>query len=185
MLLGLLLARLVSPALAAESWTATCPTKDDPSVWFVLTSAPDAAPLPDYDCKGLFFDSTVSCTQTVALGKIRPSGQSPGGIPLLELRYLPYGDKATILTFLSQPGGGVLYKPPASTATTPAAQPPPATATDLLRTHLLQRKQASAATKNTTLHVWTCPGVEFTPPTDAIEPFGMKLQQHVGKVSLY
>lgn len=180
MLIGLLTA-----ALAADSWNANCPTRDDPSVWFVLASAPDAPPLPDYDCKGLFFDSTVACTQTVGVGKIRPSGTSPGGIPLMELRYLPYGDIPTIMTFLSQPGGGVEYKLPPVAATTYAATPPPASPSELLGKYLMQRNKASAATKNVTLHVWTCPDAKFTPPMDAIEPFGMKYQAHTGKTPLY
>jgi len=180
MLLGLL-----SLASAADSWTATCATKDDPSVWFVLSAAPDVPPLADYDCKGLFFDSTVSCTQTVGVGKIRPDSASAGGIPLLDLRYLPYGDAQTIRTFLSQPGGGVPYKPPATAFSTPAAAPAPLTATDLLEQYLEQRNKASAATKNITLHIWSCPDAKFTPPVDAIEPYGMKYLLHQGRTSLY
>ena len=176
---------LLAAALAADSWTATCPTKDDPSVWFIFMSAPDAAPVPDFDCKGLFFDSTLSCTQTVGMGKIKASGTSPGGIPLLELRYLPYGDATTIRTFLSQPGGGVQYKPPTVVAATPAAQPPPPSAGDLLRMYLMQRNKASAATNNVTLHLWICPEAGLEPPMDAIEPFGMKLQPHIGKTPMY
>ena len=177
---------LLAAALAADSWNATCATKNDPSVWFVFSGAPDAPPLPDFDCKGLFFDSTVSCTQTLGVGKIKPSGTSPGGIPLLELRFLPYGDSTTIRSFLSQPGGGVVYKPPAvPAATSYAAQPPPATASELLGQYLLQRNKASAATANVTLHVWTCPEAPFTAPVDAITPFGMKLQPHVGRTPLY
>ncbi len=181
MLLGLLYA-----ALAADSWNATCAAKDDPSVWFVFTSAPDAPALPDFDCKGLFFDSTVACTQTVGLGKIRPGGAtSSGGQPLLELRYLPFGDATTIRTFLSQPGGGVVHKPPTTPATTPAATPPPLNSVELLAQYLHSRAKASAPTKNITLHVWSCPDSGFIPPTEAIEPYGMKLQEHQGRTSLY
>lgn len=176
---------LFSLAFAAESWTATCPTKDDPSIWFLFSSAADAPPVTDYDCFGLFFDSTIACTQTVGVGKIRAGGTSPGGIPLLELRYLPYGDKTGILTFLQQPGGGVLYKPPAVAATSYAATPPPPSAEDLLRMYLMQRNKASAATNNVTLHVWICPDAGLSPPMDAIEPFGMKLVPHMGKASMY
>lgn len=184
MLLALL--ALLPGALAADSWTATCPTKDDPSVWFVFAAAPDAPPLPDFDCKGLFFDSTVACTQTVGLGKIRPSGTSPGGIPLLELRYLPYGDITGVMGFFSRLDGGVLYKvPPVASPTSYAATPPPSTASELLEQYLTQRNKASAATNNVALHVWTCPDAKFVPPTAAIDPYGMKLVQHVGRVSMY
>lgn len=176
---------LLSLAFAADSWTPTCTAKDDPSVWFVFTAAPDTKPPPDFDCAGLFFDSSVACPQTLGVGKIRPSGSSPGGIPLLELRYLPYGDKTKLLTFLNQPGGGVQFKPPATAATSPAATPPPPSAGDLLGLYLKQRNKASAATKNVTLHVWICPESGLEPPMDQIEPFGMTLQPHTGKVSLY
>jgi hypothetical protein len=179
-----MLAQLLSTAQAADSWTATCATANDPSVWFVFTSAPDAAPLPDYDCKGLFFE-TAACTQTVGLGKIRPSGASPGGIPLLELRYLPYGDIPTIMGFMSRLDGGVTYKPPAVAATSYAATPPPPGAADLLKAYLLQRNKASAATKNITLHVWSCPDAQFFPPEDAVTPYGMKLVEHIGKAPLH
>ncbi len=184
MLLGLL--GLIAPALAADSWNATCTAKDDPSVWFVLAAAPDAPPLPEFECKGLFFDSTLSCTQTVGLGKIRPGATSPGGIPLLELRYLPYGAIPTVVGFLSQPGGGVLYKPPAGpVAATPAAVPPPLNSVELLRFYLEQRAKASAATKNITLHIWSCPDSGFIAPDDAITPYGMKLVEHSGIVPMY
>lgn len=176
---------LVSLALAAESWTPTCPVADDPTVWFIFTAAPDAKPVPDYDCTGLFFDSTIACPQTLGLGKIVAGGTSPGGIPLMELRYLPYGDKTTILKFLQQPGGGVQYKPPAVAATSYAATPPPPTTDELLKMYLMQRNKASAATKNVTLHLWICPEAGLSPPMDAIEPFGMKLQPHMGKLPLY
>jgi hypothetical protein len=177
---------LLSVVHAADSWTAACPTKDDPSVWFVFAAAPDAPPLPDFDCKGLFFDGTVSCTQAVGLGKIRPSGTSPGGIPLLELRYLPYGDITGIMGFFSRLDGGVLYKAPAVAPPAGyAATPPPSTASQLLELYLTQRNKASAATNNVVLHVWTCPDAKFVPPTAAIDPYGMKLVQHVGRVSMY
>ena len=186
MLLGLL-AQLVGPAaLAADSWNATCPTADDPSVWFVFAAAPDAPPLPDFDCKGLFFDGTVSCTQTLGLGKIRPGALSPGGIPLVELRYLPAGDSTGLMGFFSRLDGGVLYKPPAVAAPTSyAATPPPSTPSQLLEMYLTQRNKASAATSNVTLHVWSCPDAKFTPPMAAIEPYGMKLVQHQGRMSMY
>ncbi|MDP2312408.1 MAG: hypothetical protein Q8P41_05845 [Pseudomonadota bacterium] len=172
-------------AVAADSWVPTCPTKDDPSVWFVLAASPDAPPLPDFDCKGLFFDSTVACTQTVGLGKIRPASASPGGIPLLELRYLPYGDIGGIMGFFSRLDGGVLYKVPTVEATSYAATPPPATAEDLLELYLNQRNKASAATNNVTLHVWSCPDAKFHAPVGAIDPYGMKLVEHLGKISMY
>lgn len=190
MLIGLLVA-LVSPlvvrsATAAESWTAPCPTRDDPSMWFVFAAAPDVPPLTEFDCQGLFFDSTLSCTQTIGIGKVRPNGASPGGSPLVELRYLPYGDKTGIIGFLSRLEGGVLYKPPAAAApTSHTATPAPSTASQLFELYLNQRNKASAATANVALHVWTCPDAPFVPPTAAIEPFGMKLVQHVGKVSMY
>lgn len=190
MLIGLLALLSSLGAHAADSWTATCPTRDDPSVWFVFAAAPlppEAPPLAsDFDCMGLFFDSTVACPQTVGLGKIRPGDTSPGGIPLLELRYLPYGDSAGIVRFLSQPQGGVLYKLPTIAAPTSyAATPPPSTASQLLELYLNQRNKASAATNNVALHVWTCPDAKFVPPVAAIEPYGMKLVQHQGRVSMY
>jgi hypothetical protein len=174
---------MLATALAADSWTATCPTPDDPSLWFIFTSAPDAPPLPDFDCKGLFFE-TAACTQTVGLGKILPTGRSPGGIPLLELRYLPYGDIPTIMGFLARTDGGVQYKPPVVQAASYAAQPPPPTNAELLGQYLMQRNKASAATKNVTIHIWTCPDAPFTPPNDAITPFGMNVVQHTGKSPL-
>lgn len=177
---------LFALALAADSWNATCAAKDDPSVWFVFTSAADAPPLPDYDCKGLFFDSTVSCTQTVGMGKIRPAAEQPGGgTPILELRYLPYGNAQTIVTFLSQPGGGVVHKPPTQAATSPAATPPPLNSVELLSQYLHSRAKASAPTKNITLHVWSCPDSGFIPPTEAISPYGMKLVEHSGRIPMY
>ena len=51
--------------------------------------------------------------QTVGLGKIRATGSSPGGYPMYELRYLPYGDSFAIVNFLNKPDGGVPYKLPA------------------------------------------------------------------------
>ncbi len=179
-----LLPTLLHPALAATTWTATCPVPTDPSVWFVFSSAPDAAPLTDYDCKGLFFEN-ASCTQTVGIGKIRPSGTSLGGIPLLELRYLPYGDIPTIIAFLSRVDGGVLYKPPVVAATTYAATPPPDTAGDLMQLYLDQRNKASAATKNITLHIWICPGAGFEPPLASITAVGTTLATHTGKAPAF
>jgi hypothetical protein len=171
---------MISTALAVDSWKATCPTKDDPSVWFVFAQAADAKPDPDYDCEGTFFDG-VACTQTIGLGKIRATGASPGGYPTFELRYLPYGDAFAILNFLNKPDGGVLFKMPALPVTTPAATPPPPNPTDLLELYLNQRNRSSAATKNIQIHVWSCPDAHFLAPDGAITPFGMTLVSHQGK----
>lgn len=175
----MLTALLASVALAASSWSPKCTAKDDPSVWFVFTAAPDAPPVPDFDCKGLFFESSISCTQTIGMGKIRATGVNPAGHPTYELRYLPFGDLMKISAFLNSPGGGVEYKPPAVPAASPAATPPPPKPEDLMRGYLTQRNKASAATKNVTLHVWYCPESPFFLPEDVIVPVGMKPEEHI------
>jgi hypothetical protein len=175
---------LISAAVAASSsWNATCAAKDDASVWFVFAQAPDAPAQTDFDCKGLFFDTTVACPQTVGVGKIRGTGVSPTGHPQHELRYLPYGDLTSIVTFLNAPGGGVVYKAPTVAPTTYAGTPPPPKPAELLKLYLEQRAKASAPTKNITLHVWSCPDAQFFPPDEAIAPFGMKLAEHLGRLA--
>lgn len=174
---------ILSAALAADAWTATCPTKDDPSVYFIFTAAADAPPSPDFDCKGLFFEG-MSCMQTVGIGKIKANGLSPGGLPVFELRYLPFGDMTSIVAFLNKPDGGVLYKRPPVAATTYAGTPPPPTPTELFKLYLDQRNKASAATKGITLHTWTCPDAQFYPPEESITPFGMTLSEHLGRSPL-
>ncbi|MFZ5477245.1 MAG: hypothetical protein ACOZNI_10775 [Myxococcota bacterium] len=175
---------LLPAAMAASSsWTATCSTKDDASVWFVFAQAPDAPAQTDFDCKGLFFEN-VACTQSVGIGKIKPTGVSSTGHPQYELRYLPYGDVTSIVTFLNAPGGGVVYKlPPPPPGQTYASTPPPPKPNELLKLYLDQRAKASAATKNVTLHVWSCPDAQFFPPEEAIKPYGTVLAEHVGRIA--
>lgn len=174
----MLLAFLAALALgASDAWTPKCTTRDDPSVWFVLTGAAGTqAETKDFNCQGLFFGS-ASCTQSVAMGKINFLEYNNLGKPVYELRYLPAGDLARILGFMEKPGGGVVYNYPTPVGLSPAATPPPPTTAELLRGFLAQRNKASAATKGVTINLWTCPAASFTPPDDVITPVGMTVQR--------
>lgn len=185
MLLSMLASALFTGALftdaqGANAWNATCAARNEASVWFVFAQAPDLPSSPDFDCKGLFFDN-VACAQVIGLGKILSNELSPGGLPLYELRFLPYGDTFTLVNFLNKPDGGVVYKLPPAPKTTYAATPPPASPSELLRLYLTQRNKASAATKNVALHVWTCPEAPFDAPDAVITPVGMTLVEHYGR----
>lgn len=171
---------LIGAALAASSWAPTCTAKDDPSVWFIFTSAPDAKPVPEFECKGVFFE-TIPCTQTLGLGKIRQTGITNTGYPSYELRYLPSGDIPKIMGFLTQPDGGVLYKPPVVPSASPAATPPPLKTEELMRGYLQQRNKASGPTQNVTLHVWYCPESAFFVPEDVTKPVNLKVEEHIAK----
>jgi hypothetical protein len=176
----MLLATLSSLALAASSWNATCSASDDASVWFALLQAPTATPSADFDCPGFFLDG-AACPQTIGFGKVRPTGQQENGKPLYELRYLPYGNIQSIVTFLDRPGGGVLFTPPvvpglpASLATSTA---------DLFEQWLEQRARASQPTKDIAIHMWTCPGATFDLHPMAWEALGMTRVTHVGRAPL-
>ncbi len=183
MLIPLALA-LSAPALAAaNAWTPLCTSSADPSVWFVFSATdPKATPLPDYECSGLFYDTTA-CPTTLGLGKIRPTGTDAVGYSTYELRYLPAGDLVTIVTFLNQPGGGVLYKTPTVVASSYAASTAPPQPEDLLAMYLQQRNKASAATSGVALHIWTCPDIDFDVPVELLKPTGLQLVRHTGKVA--
>ena len=174
---------IVGPAWpAANAWNPTCTSSADPSVWFVFTATdPKAAPSTDYDCAGLFYESTA-CPTTLGLGKISPTGTDSVGYSTYDLRYLPAGDLTTIVMFLNQPGGGVLYKTPSVVATSYAASAPPPQPEDLLSMYLQQRNKASAATTGVALHVWTCPDIDFSVPDELLKPTGLVLVRHTGKV---
>lgn len=166
---------LVPLALSATSWNATCSTSADASVWFALMQAPTAPPSPDFDCAGLFLDG-AACPQAIGFGKIRPTGNTSGGAPTYELRYLPSGNTSSILTFLDRPAGGVLFTPPAVAgidATT--------STTDLFEQWLEQRARASQPTKDITIHTWTCPAAPFDLHPLAWEGLGMKRVAHAGR----
>lgn len=174
-----------SLAIAAQAWTATCASRQDSSVWFIFAAPPakpDAPPNPDFDCKGLFFD-TVPCPTVVTIGKIKAEGKTPGGSDTYALRYMPSADLATALVFLDKPGGGVLYKHPMVVGATPAAQPPPPTTMELMAGYLTQRAKASAATQGITLHTWICPESDFSLPPESIAN-GMGVQIHQGRAPI-
>lgn len=180
------LALLYNPVQAASNaWNPVCSSAADPSVWFIF-SATDATatPLPEYDCKGLFFDTTA-CPTTLGLGKIRATGTDTDGYSTYELRYLPAGALTTIITFLNQPGGGVLYSAPKPVAASAGSSQPPAQPEDLLALFMQQRNKASAATSGVTLHLWTCPDIPFDVSESLLAPTGMGLVRHLGKVSGY
>lgn len=167
---------------ASNAWNPVCTSAADPSVWFVFSATdPKAAPLPEYECKGLFFDTTA-CPTTLGLGKIRPTGTDTAGYATYELRYLPAGGIPTIMGFLNQPGGGVAYAPPRPA---PGAAPAPAQPEELLAAYLQQRNKASAATTGVVLNLWTCPDIALDVPEDLLRPTGLRLVRHEGKVSTY
>ncbi len=167
---------LIAWVLAADSWEPVCTKSADSTVWFVLTS-PTPPTIPDYDCKGLFFGD-ILCPSSVGFGRVDPQGLDERGYPTWELRYLPYGEKQTILAFLAQPASGVVFKPPRTEATTPASRPTPPTPEELMRLYLKERAGASNPTAGVTAHIWTCPGYTLTPPEDVMTPLGMKPQLH-------
>lgn len=178
-MLSYLLATLAQYAFGAESWQPSCVSRDEPSIWFVLSAAAGGGSAThDYDCKGLFF-ADISCMQTVGLGRAYAEGKNTLGLTTYVLHYLPYGETLNILSFLNKPGTGVLFKVPTLTGLSPAAMPPPLTPEDLLRLYLIDRQKASAPTQGITLHLWSCPDAPFTPPDDVISPSGMKVVQHV------
>lgn len=163
---------------AATNWTATCATKDENTVWFVVAQAAvkDAAPNPDFSCKGLFFD-TVACTDTLAVGKIKQVS-TWSALPVFELRYMPSGETGGILTFMDKVAPGVLYKPKGYVE---GGQPLTTTREELFSGWLKKRREASAPTMGVTIHVWICPEGDFAPEDDEITPYGMKLTAHTGK----
>ena len=167
---------------AANAWNPTCTSAADPSVWFVFTATdPAATPVPEYDCNGLYYDTTA-CPMTLGLGKITPTGTDNVGYSTYDLRYLPAGQLVTIVTFLNQPGGGVLYKTPAAVASSYAASTAPPQPEDLLSMYLQQRNKASAATTGVALHLWTCPDILFEVPEELLKPTGLQLIRHTGKI---
>lgn len=167
---------LLGLLFAADSWEPVCVKSNDSTVWFVLTS-PTPAVIPDFDCKGLFFGD-ILCTTSVGFGRVDPKNIDERGYPNWELRYLPYGDKQTILAFLAQPATGVVYRLPRIEASTPAAIPTPPDPEELLRLHLRERAAASNATAGVTVHIWTCPNYKLEAPEDVMTPLGMKAQMH-------
>ncbi len=170
---------------AANSWGPICASSADPSVWFVFTATdPKATPVPEYECLGLFYDTTA-CTTTLGLGKIRPLGVDSSGYSTFELRYLPAGDTITIITFLNQNGGGVLYKTPTVVGASPAATVAPPQPEDLMAMYLQQRNKASAATTGVALHMWSCPDILLDVPAELLTPTGLQLIRHVGKITQY
>jgi hypothetical protein len=181
-----LLVLITNPAQAASNaWNPVCSSAADPSVWFVFSATdPKATPLPEYDCKGLFFDTTA-CPSTLGIGKIRGTGTDSAGYSTYELRYLPAGALPTIITFLNQPGGGVLYTAPKVPSAGAPTSAPPAQPEDLLALFLQQRNKASAATSGVAMHLWTCPDIPFDVADSLLTPTGMQLVRHVGKVSGY
>lgn len=173
-----------SAAFAADSIEPSCATRDDKSIWFVLTGGTaGGSPTNDFICKGLFFGD-ISCTNAVGIGRISPTGITDSGYSTHELRYLPYGDTFAIISFFNKPGSGVLYKLPVITAATPAAMPPPPDPEELLRLHLRERAKASAATQGVTVHIWKCPDAKFEPPTDVLDLLGMKADMRMAKAPL-
>lgn len=183
--LALLALHSFSPADASTAWNPVCTSAADPSVWFVFTSTdPKATPNPDYDCLGLFYDTTT-CLSTLGLGKIKQTGTDSSGYSTFELRYLPAGDLVTIVTFLNQPGGGVLYKTPTVVASSPAAAVAPPQPEDLVSMYLQQRNKASAATSGVAMHLWTCPDLPIDVPNELLTPTGLQLILHTGKVSTF
>ena len=181
-----LLALITNPAQAASNaWNPVCSSAADPSVWFVFSATdPKATPLPEYDCKGLFFDTTA-CPSTLGIGKIRGTGADSVGYSTYELRYLPAGALPTIITFLNQPGGGVLYTAPKVPSAGAPTNAPPDQPEDLLALFLQQRNKASAATSGVAMHLWTCPDIPFDVADSLLTPTGMQVVRHVGKVSGY
>lgn len=179
----LLLAQL---ALAASSsWVPSCPTRDASSIWFVFEGKPpakDSPTPPDFVCQGLFFETTA-CPNSVGLGKAYATGTNSIGQTMYELRYLPYGESTQITSFLNKDGGGVLFKPLYYPAAASVNDPPPDPA-ELLRQYLIQRKKASQATQDITVHVWSCPDAKFYPPTEEMEPNGMVYKAHTARAPL-
>lgn len=167
---------------AASSWMPTCAAKDSPNLWFVFEGAPpkkDAPVAPDFVCPGLFFEDVV-CGNSVGIGKVTQTSVNSLGQPTFELRYLPYGDLGSVSGFLNKEGGGVLYKPIYTPAVPSAAEPPPNPA-ELLRQYLITRAKASQPTQGVTLHAWTCPAASFEPPSEEMEPNGMKFRAHTAR----
>jgi hypothetical protein len=169
----------------ATNWVPSCPARDAANLWFVFEGKPpekDAPAPPDFVCQGLFME-TVACPNSVGMGKVTPLAPNSIGQKQYELRYLPYGETTQVMGFMDKEGGGVLFKP-LYTPATPSLNDPPPDAAELFRQYLIQRKKASQATQGITVHTWTCPNAEFYPPTEEMDPNGMKLVRHTARAPL-
>ncbi len=176
----LLLAALAGAV--SNAWVPTCTTREAPTLWFGFEGAPpakDAPAPPDFTCPGLFLGDVV-CGNLVGLGKAAETGKNTIGQAQYELRFLPYGETSSIMGFLNKDGGGVPFKPLYTPPVASIDDPPP-DPTELLRQFLIKRQKASQPTQGIILHVWSCPGAAFFPPTEEIEPHGMTVRTHTAR----
>jgi hypothetical protein len=151
---------LIGLALAAQTWTPTCISAKDPTVWLVL-EAPAAVAVPDFTCPGLYVGG-VPCDHIVGVATVRVSDYTP------RLAWLPAGEGSTLLEFLDKGRGGVAF---------PSELQRP---TALVDAWLADRARASAARDGVTLHAWACPeapGVTSDTP-------GLAVRQRTGRVVL-
>lgn len=189
-LVSLLSALWSAPAEAgpAVRWTATCTDREEPTLWWALT-VESAPPQPaDFTCPLIFLDG-VDCQLSVGFGKLLDSGETHNGKPVWEVRYLPYGDGTTILSFLDRTEQGVTFVPKLKPTKpgVPAMVDPDARSLsrdELFLRYLTQREKSSHATAGVTLHLWTCPEAPFTVPEADLAAQGMSVRTHVGKFVL-
>lgn len=111
---------------------------------------------------------------------MKAEGEAIGGATYT-LRYIPYGETKPILLFLDKPGGGVAFVPPGPATSVYGKQSSPS---DLLDAWLADCGRASGLTRDTTLHVWTCPAATFTVPDTRLEELKMAYRAHVGRAPL-
>ncbi len=147
-------------ALAAQTWTPTCTTAADNTVWMVLEAPAPVAP-PDYICPGLFVGG-VGCDRIVGIATVRTAGYTP------RLAWLPAGEGSTVLDFLDKAKGGVGLTSDAATTTM------------LIDSWLADRSRASAPVAGVTLHLWVCPDA----PTLAPDTPGITTRVRTGRVVL-
>lgn len=181
----LLLAGVAAAEPLASTWVATCSKKDEPTLWWMITAAEPPKALADFDCAQLFLDG-APCTHALGFGTVRALVDGTyGGLPVYELRYLPYGNATTILGFLDRNRDGVVYVPASGPADVSGAPVQGASTradrAQLLHSYLLQRQRSSNVNRGTTLHVWTCPQAPVTLPEYELYELGMSVQWHLGR----
>lgn len=180
----LLLAGAAAAEPLATTWVATCSKKDEPTLWWMITAAEPPKALADYDCAQLFLDG-APCSNALGFGTVRALVDGTyGGLPVYELRYLPYGNATTILGFLDRNRDGVAYVPATAGDVAGAQVQGASSRADralLLQSYLMQRQRSSNVNRGTTLHVWTCPQAPVTLPEYELYELGMSVQWHVGR----
>ncbi len=147
-------------AFAAQTWTPTCTTAADTTVWMVMEASAPVVPA-EFTCPGLFLGG-VACDHIVGLATVRTTDYTP------RLAWLPTGEEPTVLDFLDKGKGGV-----ALGSTEP-------TTTRLIDAWLTDRSRASAPAAGVTLHLWVCPEA----PALAPDTPGILTRVRTGRVVL-